>query len=60
LSSIVVIPKKNGKLRICIKFIKINAAIKKGPYPLPFTDEMVNMVASYEAYYFLDRYSRYQ
>jgi hypothetical protein len=51
LSSIVVIPKKNGKLRICIKFIKINAAIKKGPYPLPFTDEMVNMVASYEAYY---------
>jgi hypothetical protein len=60
LSSIVVIPKKNDKLKIYIDFIKINATTKKGPYPLPFIDEMLNMVARYEAYYFLDRYSGYQ
>jgi hypothetical protein len=38
LSHIVVIPKKNGKLRICIDFKKINVATKKDPYPLPFIE----------------------
>ena len=34
LSPIVVVPKKNGQLRICIDYIKLNAATKKDPYPL--------------------------
>jgi hypothetical protein len=29
------VPKKNGKLRICVDFRKLNAATKKDPYPLP-------------------------
>jgi hypothetical protein len=29
---------------------------KKDPYPLPFTDEMWNTIARYEAYSFLDGY----
>jgi hypothetical protein len=29
---------------------------KKDPYPLPFTDEMLNTIARYEAYSFLDGY----
>jgi hypothetical protein len=53
------VPKKNGKLRICIDFRKLNATTKKDPYPLPFIDEMSNIVTGYEAYYFLDGYSRY-
>jgi len=57
LSPIVIVPKKNGKLKICIDFRKLNVATKKDPYPLPFTDEMLNIVAGYEAYYFLDGYS---
>jgi hypothetical protein len=36
LSPIVIVPKKNGKLRICINFKKINIATKKDPYPVPF------------------------
>jgi len=36
LSLIVVIPKKNGKLKICVDFIKLNATTKKDPY-IPFT-----------------------
>jgi poly(A) polymerase Pap1 len=32
LSPIVVVPKKNGKLKICIKFEKLNAATKKDPH----------------------------
>jgi hypothetical protein len=59
LSPIIVLPKKNGKPRICINFRKLNAAIKKDPCPLPFTYEMLNIVVGYEAYFFLDRYSRY-
>ncbi len=59
LSPIVVVPKKNGKLKVCIDFKKLNAATKKDPYPLPFIDEMLNTIAGYEAYSFLDGYSRY-
>ncbi len=54
-----VVPKKNGKLRICVDFRKFNKAIEKNPYPLPFSDEVLNNVARYEACSFLDGYSRY-
>jgi len=59
LSLIIVIPKKNGKLTICIYLKKLNVAIKKDPYPLPFIDDVLNTVVGYEAYFFLDGYSRY-
>jgi hypothetical protein len=51
--------KKNGKLRICVDFKKLNKATKKYPYPLPFSDEVLKIVVGYEAYSFLDGYSRY-
>lgn len=57
LSPIVIVPKKNGKLRICIDFRKLNAATKKDPYPLPFTEEVLDSVARPEHYSFLDGYS---
>jgi len=59
LSPIVVVPKKNGKLQICLDFIKLNVATKKDPYPLRFTDEVLNIVIRYETYSFLNGYSRY-
>jgi hypothetical protein len=59
LSPIVIVPKKNGKLRICIDFKKLNVATKKDPYPLPFIDEMLNTKAWYETYSFLDGYLGY-
>jgi hypothetical protein len=34
LSPIVVVLKKNGNLRICVDFKKLNKATKKDPYPL--------------------------
>jgi hypothetical protein len=34
---IVVVPKKNGKLCICVDFRKFNVGTKEDPYPLPFT-----------------------
>jgi len=59
LSPIVVILKKNRKLKICIDSKKLNVATKKDPYPLPFIDEVLNTVVGYEAYSFLDGYSGY-
>ncbi len=59
MSTIVITPKKNGKLIICIDFRKSNATTKKDPYPLPFINEVLNIVAGYEAYSFLNMYSRY-
>ncbi len=50
---------KNGKLKIYIDFKKLNVATKKNPYPLPFTYEVLNTIARYEAYSFLDGYSKY-
>ncbi len=59
LSPIVIVPKKNGKLRIRIDFKKLNAATKKHPYPLPFMNEVLNIVTRYEAYSLLSGYSKY-
>jgi hypothetical protein len=58
LSPIVIVPKKNGKLKIYINFQKVNVATKKDPYPLPFTNEMLNTIAKYESF-FLDGYLGY-
>jgi hypothetical protein len=53
----VVVLKKNKKLRICVNFRKLNKTTKNYPYPLPFFNEVLNIVAGYEAYSFFDGYS---
>jgi hypothetical protein len=55
----VVVPKKNGKFRIYVNFKNFNEATKKDPYPLPFSNEVLNTILRYEAYSFLDGYSSY-
>jgi len=40
-------------------FRKLNATTKKDPYPLPFIEEVLNMVAGHEVYSFLDGFSSY-
>jgi hypothetical protein len=46
-------------MKIYIDFKKLNATTKKDPYPLPFINEVMNIVVGYEAYYFLDGYLGY-
>ncbi len=41
LSPIIVVPKNNGKLKICTDFRILNVGTKKDPYPLPFTNEIL-------------------
>ena len=38
LANVVLVPKKNGKMRICIDFIDLNKACKKDPFP-PLTKQ---------------------
>jgi hypothetical protein len=44
-----VVPKKNGKWRNYVDFKKLNKVTKKDPYPLPFSDEVLNIIVGYEA-----------
>ena len=59
LSPIVVIPKKNGKLRIYFDYKKLNAATKSNPFPMPFFDTLLDVVAGHEMYSLLDGFSGY-
>jgi hypothetical protein len=48
LSPIVIVPKKNGKLKIYIDFRKLNATTNKDLYLLPFMDEVINTIMCME------------
>ena len=48
LSNIVLVMKKNGKLRICVDFRNLNNATPKDEYPMPMADLHVDGVAGYQ------------
>ena len=55
-SPLVIVPKKNGKLRVCVNLKKVNAAtIIRDHYLLPITDHVLERVAGAKAYSFLGR-----
>ncbi|MCO5567826.1 hypothetical protein L7F22_021522 [Adiantum nelumboides] len=58
-SPIVVVPKKNGKLRVCVNLKKVNAAMIRDNYPLPIIEHVLERVAGKESYSFLDGFSVY-
>ena len=45
--------------RVCIDNRKMDTAIKKDHYPLPFIDQMLDRLAGHPHYYFLNGYSGY-
>ena len=45
--------------RICIDYRKLNKATRKDHFPLPFLDQMLDRLAGYQYYCFLDGYSDY-
>ncbi len=49
LSSIVVVPKKNRKLKICVDFRKFSITTKD-PRLLPFTYDVINTFVGHEVY----------
>ncbi|CAN6583707.1 unnamed protein product [Malus baccata var. baccata] len=45
--------------RVCIDYRKLNATTRKDHFPLPFIDQMLERLAGYAFYCFLDGYSSY-
>ena len=43
-SPVVIAKKKNGKLRFCVDYRKLNKATKKDSYPLPRVDDLLDAV----------------
>ena len=45
--------------RVCMDYRRLNKAIRKDHFPLPFIDQMLDRLADKYFYYFLDGYSGY-
>ena len=58
-SPLVLVPKKNGKRRICVDYRELNKATKKDHFPLPFIDQVLDGLAGKKFFSFLDGFSRY-
>jgi hypothetical protein len=54
-----VVPKKNGKLRVCVDYQKLNAATITDAFPLLFTDGVLDTIVGHEMYSFLDGFTGY-
>ena len=59
LANVVMVPKKDKSLRMCIDFKHINRACPKDHFPLPRIDQIVDSTAGCERLSFLDAYSGY-
>ena len=59
LANVVMVPKKDDSLRMCIDFKHINRACPKDHFPLPRIDQIVDSTAGCERLSFLDAYSLY-
>jgi hypothetical protein len=57
LANPVIVPKANGKLRMCTNYTSLNKACPKDPYPLPRIDHIVDSTSGCDLLSFLDSYS---
>ncbi len=48
LSPLVIVPKKNNKLHICVDHWKLNSQTKKDPFPSPFLDSILDTMAGHD------------
>ena len=51
--------KTTGEARICVNMRKMNDACLHDPFPIPFTDEVLERVGGREMYSFTDGFSGY-
>jgi hypothetical protein len=54
ISNIVLVYKKNGKMRVCIDFRDLNRATPMDGYPMPVADLLVDVVAGHKIISFMD------
>ena len=59
LANVVLVPKKDGKVRMCVDLRDLNKASPKDDFPLPHIDVLVDNTAGYALLSFMDEFSGY-
>ena len=59
LANVVLIPKKDDKVRVCVDFRNLNKANPKDDFPLPHIDMLVDSTAGHVMLSFMDGFSGY-
>ena len=59
IANVVPVPKKDGKVRICVDFRDLNKACPKDDFPLPHIDVLVDNMVGSALMSFMDGFSRY-
>ena len=59
ISNIVPVPKKDGKVRMCVDYRNLNRASPKDDFPLPHIDVLVDNTAHSKVFSFMDGFSGY-
>ncbi|XP_022736187.1 uncharacterized protein LOC111289419 [Durio zibethinus] len=58
-ANIVPVPKKDGKVRMCVDYRDLNRASPKDNFPLPHIDTLVDNTARHSTFSFMDGFSGY-
>ena len=56
LAKVVHVPKKDGKVRVCVDFRDLNKVSPKDDFPLPHIDKLVDSTAGHSMLSFMDRF----
>ena len=59
IANVVLIPKKDGKVQMCMDFRDLNKACPKDDFPLPHIDVLVDNIAGSALMSFIDGFLRY-
>ena len=59
IANVVPVPKKDGKVRMCVDFRDLNKVCPKDDFPLPHIDVLVDNTARSALMSFMDGFSRY-
>ena len=59
LANVVHVPKKDGKVRVCVDFHDLNKASPKDDFPLPHIDMLVDSTTGHSMLSFMDGFSGY-
>ena len=59
LANVVLIPKKDGKVRVCVDFRDLNKAGPKDDFSLPHIDMLADSTVGHSMLFFMDGFSGY-
>ena len=59
LANVILVPKKDGKVRVCVDFEDLNKSSPKDDFPFPHIDLLVNSTASHSMLSFMNGFLRY-